>query len=79
MFHDVTLPAPFAPFDVAYSIDDLSRSFQQLAKENPALAQQYNLDGKSGWAIVDALLFQRAESGGGATDGVITKIYREAL
>ena len=79
LFHDVTLPAPFAPFDVAYSIDDLSRSFQQLAEENPALAQQYNLDGKSGWAIVDALLFQRAESGGGATDGVITKIYREAL
>lgn len=78
LFSNAQLPAPFAPLDTVYSIDQLAASIRELAEENPDIAQTYNLQGKSGWDLVDAFLFQRAETNGGTSDGVITTIYRKA-
>lgn len=73
--------AAFKSYEVAYSIDDLSAAFGELAKEDPALAEKYGLykDGelRKGWGIVDAFLFKKAQPDSGENNGVITTIYQE--
>ena len=66
---DVEKQQAFAPYDTAYSIDDLAQAFTQLAKQSPELAEKHELAGKTGWGIVDSLLF--------GSDGAITAVYKE--
>lgn len=71
----------FQPYDVAYSIDDLSEAFGALAAESPELDALHGLtrngQPRTGWSIVDAFLFKRAQPGSGESNGVITTIYQE--
>lgn len=72
----------FVGYQDLYSIDDLSDSFGSLAEQNPELAEKYGLfddDGepKTGWSIVDALLFARSDPGSGDPNGAITEIYQQ--
>lgn len=72
----------FSGYEDLYSIDDLSQAFSALAQQNPQLAQKYGLlddngDPKTGWSIVDALLFARSDPGSGDPNGAITEIYQQ--
>ncbi|WP_459612695.1 extracellular solute-binding protein [Corynebacterium urogenitale] len=72
----------FRPVDQVHSIDELAEAFAALAEQSPQLAEKYQLleegQPKSGWKIVDSFLFNRAQPGDGAADGVISTIYKEA-